>query len=217
MADLSWRRILTALVLLAAGACSDSAPKPPSSGYGYGGYNSAGKFHDDAQTNTQVKPGALDLMFKDAQGHSVDLKQYRHKKNLVLVVTRGFPGYVCPNCSAQTSRLIGNYPEFTKRDAEVLVVFPGPTDHLEEFIKKVQSEAAATTTPFPFLLDENFMAVDQLGIRGDLAKPATYIIDKEGEVRFAYVGANSADRPSLKAILDQLDAIAKTPPAGSKA
>ena len=40
---------------------------------------------------------------------------------------------------------------------------------------------------------------------------------REGEVRFAYVGANSADRPSLKAILDQLDAIAKTPPAGSKA
>ena len=41
----------------------------------------------------------------------------------------------------------------------------------------------------------------------DLAKPATYIVDKQGQVRFAYVGANIADRPSVHFMLDQLAAI----------
>ena len=50
-------------------------------------------------------------------------------------------------------------------------------------------------------------AVDALGIRADLSKPATYILDKQGEVRFAYVGRDLADRPSVKALLDQLDQI----------
>ena len=153
---------------------------------------------------------ALDLAFVDGNGKTIDLREYRGKKNVVLVVTRGYPGYICPNCSAQTSRLISNYPEFVKRDAEVLVVFPGPTDHLQQFRERTQSEAGKKSVPFPILLDKDFHAVDQLKIRGDLAKPATYIVDKQGDVRFAYVGSNTSDRPSLKAMLDQLDAIQKT-------
>jgi peroxiredoxin len=129
---------------------------------------------------------------------------------VVLVVTRGYPGYICPNCSAQTSRLISNYPEFVKRGAEVLIVFPGPTEHLQEFRERTQKEAGKKTTPFPLVLDKDFHAVDKLGIRENLAKPATYIVDKHGGVIFAYVGTNTSDRPSLKAMLDQLDAIPKS-------
>src|SRR5438105_1545210 len=93
----------------------------------YGGYGAVvGQFHDDARTNVQVDSAALDLTFTDTGGRPIELRSYRGKKNIVLVFTRGYAGMVCPNCSAQTSRLIGNYPEFVKRDAEVLVVFPGP-------------------------------------------------------------------------------------------
>ena len=63
--------------------------------------------------------------------------------------------------------------------------------------------------PFPLLLDENYQNIEKLGIRGDQAKPSTYIIDKQGKVRFAYVGATTADRPSIKALLDQLDALGR--------
>jgi peroxiredoxin len=191
----------------AANNGSTSKVNPYAYSYSYGA--AYPKFRDDAKTNTQVAPGTLDLTFVDSTGKSIDLRKYHSKKNVVLVVMRGFPGYVCPNCSAQTSRLINNYREFSKRDAEVLVVFPGPTDHLKDFVDKSQEEAGKKTTPFPIVLDKDFQAVDRLGIRGDLAKPATYIIDKQGNVRFAYVGANTADRPSLKAMLDQLDAIQK--------
>jgi peroxiredoxin len=176
---------------------------------GYGAGYQAGSFNDDAQANTRVASGALALTFIDTKGETIDLASYRGKKHVVLIVMRGFPGYVCPSCSAQTSRLIGNYPEFVKRNAEVLVVFPGARDHLPDFVKASQAEAANTAVPFPILLDENFQAVDQLHIRGDLAKPSTYLIDKQGQVRFAYVGATSADRPSVKALLQQLDHLPK--------
>ena len=65
--------------------------------------------------------------------------------------------------------------------------------------------------PFPVVLDIELKAVDQLGIRKDLSKPATYILDKQGQVRFAYVGESLADRPSVKALLEQLDALNKDP------
>jgi peroxiredoxin len=63
--------------------------------------------------------------------------------------------------------------------------------------------------PFPVLLDVQLQAVDQLGIRKDLSKPATYIVDRTGEVRYAYVGNHLADRPSVQAVLQQLDQFAK--------
>jgi peroxiredoxin len=185
---------------------------------GNGGYANAparADFVDDAKSNTKVDLAALDLTFIDRNGKSVDLKNYRGKKNVVLVVTRGYvtsegKGSFCPYCTTQTTRLIAQYDEFTKRDAEVLLVFPGPKDHVEQFVKKAERGIELEPTPFPVLLDENFAAVDKLGIRGDLAKPSTYIIDKKGQVRFAYVGTNSGDRPSVKALLQQLDQIGKS-------
>ena len=61
--------------------------------------------------------------------------------------------------------------------------------------------------PFPIVLDVELSAVKELGIRDNLSKPATFILDKYGQVRFAYVGTGIADRPSVKAILNQLDAL----------
>jgi peroxiredoxin len=123
------------------------------------------------------------------------------------VVTRGFPGSICMFCSAQTAMLIKNHDEFVKRGAELLVVFPGPKEHLGAFTRSARSQAESAAVPFRLLLDPDFKAVDQLGIRAELAKPSTYILDKQGQVRFAYVGASLSDRPSLKAMLGQLDQI----------
>ena len=53
-------------------------------------------------------------------------------------------------------------------------------------------------------VDVELKVVDQLGIRKNLSKPATYILDKEGNVRFAYVGQGVEDRPSVDAIIQQL-------------
>lgn len=201
-------RIILVLVLVLSGCGKRDRYGGYNSGYGYGEV----QFKDDAQTNTTVAASALDLTFTDLSGKPVALRDFRDKQNVVLVFTRGFPGFVCPYCSAQTSRLIAQQNEFAKRNAAVLVVFPGPQEHVQEFITSSERQAKEKTgkdaaVPFPILLDVDFKAVDQLDLRDDLAKPSTYVLDKQGELRFAYVGSNSADRPSIKAVLGQLDAI----------
>lgn len=182
------------------------------------------KFKDDAKTNSEPKSTELgDLSFVDSAGNKVDLTAYRGNSNLVLVITRGLVGSekqtngkslgnICTFCSTQTSRLIANYSKFKARNAEVLVVFPiarkSDEGALNTFASRVQGEKRVVAdVPFPLLLDVDLAAVDALGIRADLSKPATYILDKQGEVRFAYVGQSLSDRPSVKALLDQLDQI----------
>jgi peroxiredoxin len=167
-------------------------------------------FKDQVKSNSQPKPGALDLTFVDREGHKIDLREFRGKKNLVVVVMRGFPGYLCPYCTAQTARLIENYDKFEQRQAEILVVFPGEKTKIPDFVQAAQSTAQNKPLPFPILLDEDRKVIEQLGIKGSLAKPSTYILDKKGEIRFAYVGATPTDRPSVKAMLAELDEINKS-------
>lgn len=208
---MKWVVIVPICVLVAAGVAFFLEGNKKPRGYGDSTYGPI-EFKDDVQTNTDVTAEALDLAFTDLKGNTVRLADFRDKQNVVLVFTRGFPGYVCPHCSAQTSRLIAQKDEFANRNAAVLVVFPGPKEHVQEFISSSEHQAQERSSrtmplPFPVLLDIDYKAVDQLGLRDDLAKPSTYILDKHGELRFAYVGANSADRPSVKAMLAQLDAM----------
>jgi peroxiredoxin len=181
----------------------------PRYNYGYNyplGPDGQVQFKDDVRS--QAGPAELDMVLVDSQGKQVDLKRYHGKKNVVLVVLRGFDGNVCLACRAQTSRLISQHAALARRDAEVLLVYPGERRHLDDFLQKAQLDAANTRPPFPVVLDEDLRLVDHLDIRDNLAKPATYILDKQGRVRFAYVGTDRADRPSMKAILAQLDALA---------
>lgn len=190
-------------------------PKTPSTysyNYNYGQVDpSQIAFNDEAKANAKESAENLQLSFTDTKGQTVEIAQFKGKKHVVLVFTRGYAGSLCPFCSAQTSRLLANYAEFSKRDTEVLVVFPGPTEQLDEFVKRVKQEASGKELAFPMLLDKEFKAVEKLGIRSDLAKPSTYIVDKSGQVRFAYVGATTVDRPSVKALLNQLDDLEKKP------
>lgn len=164
-------------------------------------------FKDEVVSMEAPSTNLSELEFVDREGKAIDLKQYLGKSNIVLVVMRGFPGFVCPYCTAQTSRLIRSFEEFEKRNAQILVVYPGPTEHVPDFVQSSQTYADGKSPPFPILLDQGFDVVKRLGITGDLAKPSTYIMDTEGRVRFAYVGASTSDRPSLAAMLAQLDKI----------
>jgi peroxiredoxin len=124
-------------------------------------------------------------------GGTSTLSEMAAGRNLVVVFARGYSGAICPYCSTQTAGLISNYAELQKRNAEVVVIYPLEAD-----------KDAPRRAEF---MDVGLKAVDILGIRKDLSKPATFILDSKGAVRFAYVGESLADRPSVKAILGQLD------------
>jgi peroxiredoxin len=92
-----------------------------------------------------------------------------------------------------------------------VVVFPirqvADSGSVSQFHEALRRDGTTAEPPFPLVLDVELRAVDQLGIRADLSKPATYILDKQGQVRFAYVGATIADRPSIQSMLEQLAAV----------
>jgi alkyl hydroperoxide reductase subunit AhpC len=103
--------------------------------------------------------------------------------------------------------LIANYDAFVERNTEVLLVFPGAKDQISSFRQASLELTDATSFPFPVLLDEDLSVVNRLGIASDLANPSTFIIDRLGQVRYSYVGKYTSDRPSIKAMLLQLDGL----------
>ena len=184
-------------------------------GYGVEDFTTI-RFRDTVESNAEPGIELADLQFLNISGETVQLRDFLGKKNLLLVMTRGYSNGICIYCSTQTSRLMSNYQQFADRDAEVIVVYPLSTidDKLraDEFVSSAREklDAPLEKIPFPLVLDVELKAVDELGIRDNLAKPATFILDKAGKVRFSYIGSSIADRPSIQAMLDQLDALAET-------
>lgn len=166
------------------------------------------KFKDSVESNVEAPQDVSELVFTAKDGSKIKLADYTGKKNVILVFTEGFNGMLCPFCKTQTSRLVANYDKFKQRDCEIIVVYPGPDDKLDEFI-----EAALNTekeqvddVPFPIVLDRDFKATDFFDIHSMHAHPSTYLIDKQGNVQLGYVGTDmTADRPSVKALLSRLD------------
>ncbi len=208
--------VLAAIVVAGFSIWQQVKPEP-----GYKFDSKALAFIDHAQSNAQLDGCDVgSLEFVNVDGKPVDLRLFRGQRNVVLVVTRGKtsgagPGAyyrnICLYCATQTSRLIANYRAFRDLDAEVVVVFPIRQDadrpSVNQFHEALRRDGTTAEPPFPLVLDVELKAVDQLGIRADLSKPATYILDKQGQVRFAYVGATIADRPSVQSMLEQLAAI----------
>ena len=170
------------------------------------------KFKDTIETNVKAPKNLGDLVFTNTDGSEIKLGEYAGKKNVILVFTEGFNGMLCPFCKTQTSRLVANYDEFKERDCEVIVVYPGPEDHLDEFVEAAlkTEKSQVDKVPFPIVLDKEFAATNFFNIHSMFAHPSTYLIDKQGSVQFAYVGNDmSADRPSIKALLQRLDQLKK--------
>jgi len=170
-------------------------------------------FKDDAQSNTKPPKKIKDLIFfRNDKDQQVKLKDYIGRYHLVLVFTRGYSGgTICPFCTVQTAQLSANHRKFLDRDARVIIIYPGSEKHLPDFAAAVTNvdleQADIAAVKWPVVLDPDLTAVNLLDIAADLARPSTFIIDKQGNVVFAYVGANRTDRPSVKALLKQLDAI----------
>lgn len=145
--------------------------------------------------------------FLSADGKVLDTDAInRSGKHVVLVIMRGFSGQICIYCAAQTATLADALPRFRARDAEVVVVYPGPAETVPSFIKAVQT-LRADPPPMPIGLDVDLGLVRGLAVNGMLAQPTALVVDKQGQIRFAYVGRDMADRPSVEDLLAALPAV----------
>jgi peroxiredoxin len=154
----------------------------------------------------QGKPLAITRLLSST-GDVIDLDDFKGKKNVVLVVLRGFAGQVCVYCATQTAALAKSIDRFHAVDAEVVLVYPGAAESAPVFLEAVRS-LGVDQPAIPIGLDVDLQLVRALRISHQLAKPTSLIIDKQGNVRYAYVGEDRGDRPSVDDLLRQLQKLA---------
>jgi peroxiredoxin len=72
---------------------------------------------------------------------------------------------------------------------------------------------------FPFLLDEDRRVTKAFGVYHrlavdafNIAHPATFVVDRGGVARFAYVGLDQHDRAPVAAVLEVLHGLAEARP-----
>lgn len=179
--------------------------KDPLANDDYSWGDSGGKTGDPAGKKllNQMLP---QTRFLSSTGSIIDLT--RLKKPVILCVMRGFSGQVCIYCATQTAAIANNYKKFTDAGAEVVIVYPGPTESVPAFVQAVQS-LRKDPPPMPIGLDVSLLLVRGLGVEENLAKPTSLIVDTNGKIAYAYIGASMSDRPSVEDLLQALRKVVK--------
>lgn len=95
--------------------------------------------------------------------------------------------------------------EFQKAGAEVLFVAAEKREGLFKPVKYLKKNPVA----FPFLLDEDRAVTKAYGVYHrlgadafNIARPATFVVGRDGSIRFSYVGKNQYDRAPMESILE---------------
>ena len=160
-----------------------------------------------APATPSVGDKAADHVLKDVDGKDVRLSDQLKSGPVVVVVLRGWPGYQCPFCTAQFADLLGHADEFKAARASVLLVYPGPArglrEHAAEFRKSRELPAN-----FRLLVDPDYAFSTAHGLRwdapGETVYPATFVLDREGVVRFARVSHEHGGRVAATEVIEFL-------------
>jgi peroxiredoxin len=97
-----------------------------------------------------------------------------------------------------------------KDTVEILAVSIDSHDLSKKFIQKLQ-ERSPGNYDFPFLEDRNHKVIDRYGLFNPDGKgwphPATYVIDKQGIVRWKFVEVDYRKRPTNQQVLQAVNKI----------
>ena len=155
----------------------------------------------------KVGDQAADFALTDAHGTAVKLSGELARGPVVLIVGRGWPGYQCPFCTRQFAEFRSHAQELAAAGARVLWIYPGPAEalatHAEDFVA-----GAETPANFRVLIDPGYTFTNAYALRWDAPKetayPATFVIDRQGVVRFAQVSREHGGRTPVAEVLSVL-------------
>jgi peroxiredoxin len=179
-----------------------------------------------AQTAT-VYPAGLKVgdaapMFtaKDQNGKTVTLKQALKNGPVVILFYRG---QWCPFCNKQLSHFSDSLQMIIEKGASVLAITPETKENVKKTVEKTRSsfsiledEGIAIMKMYKvnFLVDENTITKYKgYGIYFDKANgsnganlpvPATYIIGKDGIIKYVFFNTDYRQRASVYDILNNL-------------
>ncbi len=94
--------------------------------------------------------------------------------------------------------------EFEERDAQLLAIAPDSREHAQAYFQRHD-------IPFPCLADPDGHVYRQYDVKSALVslgqRPGLFIVDREGVVRYAYLGWQQWEIPSVGETLRQLDGL----------
>lgn len=173
----------------------------------------------DVSKALKVGDKAVDFTLKNAKGEDVTLYSLLEKGNVVITWYRG--GW-CPYCNVALSQLQEKLPEFKSLNTNLVALTPELPDHslstqeknkLEfEVLTDLNNEVARLYGVVFKLDDKTAQRYEQalhLSSRNgtnssELPVPATYIIDKKGKIRYAFVNPNYKERANPEVIIQEL-------------
>lgn len=146
---------------------------------------------------------APDFTLPATDGRQRRLSECRGHKAVVLF----YRGHWCGACRAHLGALRRSYVLFEDAGAVVLPISSEPLALAREGV-------ARDRLPFAVLADESLATIDRYGVRHldepegrAIARPAVFVLDRDGVVRFAHVGEAPRDRPNHDLVLLALEAI----------
>ena len=150
---------------------------------------------------------APEFALKDVAGTTVSLSHERTQGAVVLIVGRGWPGYQCPFCTRQFAEFRAHAKELQAAGARVLWIYPGPEDQLATHASDFISSEPLPSN-FDVLIDPGYGFTKAYGLRWDAPKetayPATFVIDRDGTIRFANVSLEHGGRTPVANVLEAL-------------
>jgi thioredoxin-dependent peroxiredoxin len=153
---------------------------------------------------------APDFTLSTPAGASVRLSQETAKGTTVLVVLRGFPGYQCPYCVRQAHDFIEHAADFEGRNANVLLVYPGPPAELDQRAKEFLVKQPELPSNIKLVIDPDYKMTDLYGLRWnaphETAYPSTFILDRRLKILYEKISHSHGDRTTAQDILAQLAA-----------
>jgi peroxiredoxin len=153
---------------------------------------------------------APDFVARDLDDNEVSLRGLIRGRKALLLFYRG--GW-CPFCNKQLAAISRESQSFKDAGATIVAVSGEEVEKGKALLRKLN-------LPFILLSDTNFVGIDRYGVNDPnpheqlkaigitrLSKPAAFVIDDTGVVRYKHVGKNASDRPKNE---DLLKAIASS-------
>ncbi len=163
-----------------------------------------------ARQNTVLEVGdqAPDFSLPDAlTGETVTLESLLGRPLLVYFAR----GTWCPTCRKWMSIIENNMPELEKRGAGAVVIMAQRAARMRDDLKD-------THYPFPVLADADRKVVKEWGVYVkanfesiNIARPANFVLDAAGTIRFMHISSVQFEFASLDDILATLDTISDLP------
>jgi len=136
---------------------------------------------------TPITAPAFRLADMDDEAH--DLQEYAGK-----VILLNFWATWCPPCRREMPSMERLYQELRSEDFVVVAInqFEDP-DHVFAFTGQLSVDPT-----FPILFDRDSRVAESYNVKG---LPSTYLIDRQGRVRYRAIGGREFDHPDVVALI----------------